>query len=110
MAEEVNVQSAIKKGQVIARFCHPSALQIIQQWIARLKKRWDEVTYFIILFYEPLEKQPRINDLGKIIKSFQHFPCICGRLEVEKKLFHLFTPGMFHECLYIYKNTEKILA
>ena len=47
MAEEVNVQSAIKKGQVIARFCHPSALQIIQQWIARLKKRWDEVTVSI---------------------------------------------------------------
>ena len=44
MAEEVNVQSAIKKGQVIARFCHPSALPIIQQWIARLKKRWDEVS------------------------------------------------------------------
>lgn len=43
MAEEVNVQSAIKKGQVIARFCHPSALPIIQQWIARLKKRWEEV-------------------------------------------------------------------
>lgn len=50
MAEEVNVQSAIKKGQVIARFCHPSALQIIQQWIARLKKRWDEVTVSIILY------------------------------------------------------------
>lgn len=42
-AEEVNVQSAIKKGQVILRFCHPSATQIIQQWLARLKKRWDEV-------------------------------------------------------------------
>ena len=50
MAEEVNVQSAIKKGQVIARFCHPSALQIIQQWIARLKKRWDEVTVFIVIY------------------------------------------------------------
>jgi len=48
MAEEVNVQSAIKKGQVIARFCHPSALQIIQQWIARLKKRWDEVSVHVI--------------------------------------------------------------
>jgi len=50
MAEEVNVQSAIKKGHVIARFCHPSALQIIQQWIARLKKRWEEVTVFIITY------------------------------------------------------------
>ena len=49
MAEEVNVQSAIKKGQVIARFCHPSALQIIQQWIARLKKRWDEVSLHLML-------------------------------------------------------------
>ena len=48
MAEEVNVQSAIKKGQVIARFCHPSALQIIQQWIARLKKRWEEVSILLI--------------------------------------------------------------
>lgn len=42
-AEEINVQSAIKKGQVILRFCHPSATQIIQQWLARLNKRWDEV-------------------------------------------------------------------
>jgi len=50
MAEEVNVQSAIKKGQVIARFCHPSALQIIQQWIARLKKRWEEVTVPIVIY------------------------------------------------------------
>ena len=50
MAEEVNVQSAVKKGQVIARFCHPSALQIIQQWIARLKKRWDEVTLSTIMY------------------------------------------------------------
>lgn len=48
MAEEVNVQSTIKKGQVIARFCHPSALQIIQQWIARLKKRWDEVIIRVV--------------------------------------------------------------
>lgn len=52
MAEEVNVQSAIKKGQVIARFCHPSALPIIQQWIARLKKRWEEVSHrHLIIFY-----------------------------------------------------------
>lgn len=48
MTEEVNVQSAIKKGQVIARFCHPSALQIIQQWNARLKKRWDEVMFHFV--------------------------------------------------------------
>lgn len=48
MTEEVNVQSTIKKGQVIARFCHPSALQIIQQWNARLKKRWDEVMFHFV--------------------------------------------------------------
>ncbi|CAH3155672.1 unnamed protein product, partial [Pocillopora meandrina] len=57
MAEEVNVQSAIKKGQVIARFCHPSALPIIQQWIARLKKRWDEVRKWSVQRLTRLEEE-----------------------------------------------------
>lgn len=43
-AEEANVAAAIKKGQVILRFCHPSAVQIVQQWLARLKKRWEDVS------------------------------------------------------------------
>lgn len=62
MAEEVNFQSTIKKGQVIARFCHPSALQIIQQWIARLKKRWDEVSLFIIIFDELAGRRIEVKD------------------------------------------------
>lgn len=57
MAEEVNVQSAIKKGQVIARFCHPSALPIIQQWIARLKKRWEEVRKWSVQRLTRLEEE-----------------------------------------------------
>lgn len=59
MAEEVNVQSAIKKGQVILRFCHPSATQIIQQWLARLKKRWNDVSKWSTQRLTRLEEEMR---------------------------------------------------
>lgn len=69
MAEEVNVQSAIKKGQVIARFCHPSALQIIQQWIARLKKRWDEVIVSNIIYDKFVRRRVEVNGIFRKNKN-----------------------------------------
>lgn len=56
-AEEVNVTSAVKKGQVILRFCHPSAVQIVQQWLARLKKRWEDVWKWSIQRLTRLEEE-----------------------------------------------------
>ena len=43
-AEEVRVNACLKKGEVILRFCHPSALQTIRHQIAVLKKRWHDVS------------------------------------------------------------------
>lgn len=42
--EEVNVNKMLRKGEVILRFCHPNALQIIRHQIALLKRRWLDVT------------------------------------------------------------------
>lgn len=62
----MNVHSAIKKGQVILRFCHPSATQIIQQWLARLRKRWDDISKWSTQRLTRLEEE-----LQKIIED-QH--------------------------------------
>ncbi|EDO37706.1 predicted protein [Nematostella vectensis] len=74
--EEVNVQSAVKKGQVILRFCHPSAIQIIQQWLARLKKRWDEVWKWssqrLMRLEEELRKLAEEDELmGELLRWIQ---------------------------------------
>ena len=42
--EEANVNKILRKGEVILRFCHPNALQIIRHQIALLKRRWLDVT------------------------------------------------------------------
>lgn len=41
--EESNLRGTLKKGEVILRFCHPSALQTIRNQIAFLKRRWTDV-------------------------------------------------------------------
>ena len=41
--EEVHVNGVLKKGEVILRFCHPSALQTIRHQIAVVKRRWHDV-------------------------------------------------------------------
>ena len=41
--EETNLKGILKKGEVILRFCHPSALQTIRNQIAFLKRRWTDV-------------------------------------------------------------------
>lgn len=41
--EEGNLKAILKKGEVILRFCHPSALQTIRHQIVFLKRRWNDV-------------------------------------------------------------------
>ena len=41
--EETNFNAILKKGEVILRFCHPTALQTIRYQIAILKRRWNDV-------------------------------------------------------------------
>ncbi|XP_057312331.1 microtubule-actin cross-linking factor 1, isoforms 6/7-like [Hydractinia symbiolongicarpus] len=42
--EEVRVNTLLKKGEVILRFCHPSALTTIRHHIAVVKKRWNDIS------------------------------------------------------------------
>ena len=42
--EEMQVNGCLKKGEVILRFCHPSALQTIRHQVAVVKKRWSDVS------------------------------------------------------------------
>ena len=42
-SEEFNVNKVLRKGEVILRFCHPNALQVIRHQIALLKRRWLDV-------------------------------------------------------------------
>ena len=42
-SEEVNVNKVLRKGEVIIRFCHPNALQVIRHQVALLKRRWFDV-------------------------------------------------------------------
>ena len=42
-SEEINVNKVLRKGEVIIRFCHPNALQVIRHQMALLKRRWLDV-------------------------------------------------------------------
>eukprot|EP00794_Sanderia_malayensis_P004728 gene4728-5351_t len=42
--EETNVNTFLRKGDVILRFCHPSAVQTVRQQTSLLKRRWFDVT------------------------------------------------------------------
>ena len=42
--EEINVNTCLKKGEVILRFCHPNALQTTRYQINILKRRWFDVS------------------------------------------------------------------
>lgn len=86
MAEEVNVQSATKKGQVIARFCHPSALAIIQQWIARLKKRWEEVRKWSVQRLTRLEEeQAKLSEEQNMMEELLQWIDVKEGILIEKE-------------------------
>ena len=42
--EEIRVNTTLKKGEVILRFCHPSSLHTVRHRIMVLKKRWNDVS------------------------------------------------------------------
>lgn len=70
---------------MIARFCHPSALQIIQQWIARLKKRWDEVTVSNIIYDKFVRRRVEVNGILEKIKTLPHDSCFYELLREREK-------------------------
>ena len=60
-AEEVNVNKVLRQGEVILRFCHPNALQIIRHQIALLKRRWLDVTTWA------KQRQTRLREADEVL-------------------------------------------